>query len=217
MALKPIWNYISNKYKLKVPSRIWTWEGISLCLLLIHLSYSLTISFSHTRTGKQPSTKFFICLIWQSIWTMQKSRFRILHRCNEKSMLLSSFSTLPYTFNHQANKKCILYAFCSLSTRLCKPFHQPIHKHHIHAPNPKLLFKTHIGLITKHLFIIEKDLQLSSLPTGFGVYLRVKRQSRLTIHMFTKYVNYQFASTLLFQIDWKRIQDFLINFKLDQY
>ena len=33
----------------------------------------------------------FHCLICQSIWTMQKSWFKILHGLNEKSMLLSIF------------------------------------------------------------------------------------------------------------------------------
>ena len=49
------------------------------------------------------------------------------------------FSTLFYTLSHQANKKFLLHAFCSLSTRLCKPFHHPIHKHHIHASSPILV------------------------------------------------------------------------------
>ena len=115
LALKPIWNYINNKYKLKISSQVWIWEEILLSMLSIHLLIQFDKQFSDIQTGKQPYDEFFICLIRQSIWTMQKFRFRILHDCNEKSMLLSSFSTLPYTLCHWANKKCLLHIFVLFS------------------------------------------------------------------------------------------------------
>ena len=112
MALKPIWNYINNKYKLKTPSRVWTWEWIFLWLLSIHHLIQFGKQFfSGIQAERQPSAGYFICLIWQSIWIMQKSRFRILHGSNGKSILLSSLSTLPYSFCHQANKSAFIVFF----------------------------------------------------------------------------------------------------------
>ena len=63
-----------------------------LILLWIHLLIQFDKQFSSIQIWKLPSAGFFICLIWQSIWAMQKPRFRILYGLNGNSILFSSNS-----------------------------------------------------------------------------------------------------------------------------
>ena len=104
------------KFKMKIKGTLsdLSHEWILLCLLLIHLLIQFDKQSSGIRAGKQPSAGFFVCLIWKSIWTMLKSRFIILHVCNGKIMLLSSFSTLPYTFCHGPIKSAFTVCFIIL-------------------------------------------------------------------------------------------------------